>query len=66
MGFITVTEKPVEEISMEFPGTTKTKSFNKEGGPKMHTTRNKRTKLSFDRPSLYPLPQSLLTGFWGK
>lgn len=66
MGFMTVIEKPVEEISMELPGTTKTKSLNKEGGLKMRTTRKKKAKLSFDRPSLYPLPQPLLTGFWGK
>jgi len=62
---VIIFEGLLEEISINLPKAKREKKFNPEGGSKMFTTRNKRTRLSFDRPSQYPLPQGLLIGFWG-
>ncbi len=61
-----VLERLLEEVSISLPKIKNEKNFNPEGGSKMNTTRNKRTRLSFDRPSPYPLPKGLLIGFYGK
>lgn len=66
MGQVIVLEKQLDEISIESPKQKNEKLFNPEGGSKMNTTRNKRARLSFARPSPYPLPKGLLTGFWGE
>gem|GEM_PF-6726913 len=44
----------------------KIKGISQEGETRMSLRRNKRTKLTLRRPSPYPLPLSLLIGFWGE
>ena len=61
-----VLERLLDEVLIGLPKIKSEKNFNPEGGSKMNRTRNKRTRLSFDRPSPYPLPKGLLIGFYGK
>ncbi len=63
MSHAVVLERLSGEVSVKL---AKSKKHDQKGGTKMPTTRSKTTKLSFERPSQYPLPQSLLIGFWGK
>jgi len=61
-----VLERLLDEVSISLPKIKNEKNFKPEGREKMNTIRNKRTRLSFDRPSPYPLPKGLLIGFYGK
>lgn len=63
MSHAAVLEKLSGQVSEKLAEPEK---HDQQGGTKMSTTRSKTTKLSFDRPSQYPLPQSLLIAFWGK
>ena len=58
-----VLERLLDEVSISLPKIKKEKNFKPEGKAKMNTIRNKRTRLSFERPSQYPLPKGLLIGF---
>jgi len=58
-----VLERSFEEVSISLPEIKKEKNFKPEGRAKMNTIRNKRTRLSFERPSQYPLPKGLIIGF---
>lgn len=64
MGQAVVLKRPSREISIGLPKTGNKKTLNQEGELKTYTTRNKKVRLSFNRPSPYPLPRSLLIGFW--
>lgn len=58
-----VLERSFEEVSISLPKIKKEKNFKPERRAKMNTIRNKRTRLSFERPSQYPLPKGLIIGF---
>jgi hypothetical protein len=63
---ITVVRSSIRKTGGELRTVKKSKDANGKGGKKMRMISKGRTKLTFHRPSPYPLPQSLLIGFWGR
>jgi len=64
---VIVLERSSEEVSVELEKPRNEENYNPEGGSSMVTTQNKkRSRVTFYRPSPYPLANGLLIGFWDK
>ena len=59
---VIVLERSSEEVSVKLENTKNEENYNPERGSKKYTTQNnkKRSRVSFYRPSPYPLANGLL------